>query len=206
MFRGDAAHTGVYASEGPRAFHGVKWKFATGGKVISSPVWRDGAVYFGSDDGNLYSLDATTGRQNWQFTTSGPVASTPAVEGGVIYFGSYDGKFYAVDAKSGALKWKFATAGERRFTAPGIHGVGPRTELMPDPFDVFLSSPVVVGETVFFGSGDHRVLRQRIGPPVHEFRPEPKACSVHGQHAPGPASDFEGLECRDGQCPQDLQL
>ena len=29
MFRGNAAHSGVYSDEGPRAFHGVKWKFAT---------------------------------------------------------------------------------------------------------------------------------------------------------------------------------
>src|SRR6185312_11658483 len=46
---------------------------------------------------------------------------------------------------------------ERRFSAPGIHGAIPRTETMPDPYDVFLSSPAVVGGTVYFGSGDHNV-------------------------------------------------
>jgi outer membrane protein assembly factor BamB len=30
----------------------------------------------------------------------------------------------------------------------------PATQTIADPFDVFLSSPVVVGETVYFGSGD----------------------------------------------------
>jgi outer membrane protein assembly factor BamB len=33
----------------------------------------------------------------------------------------------------------------------------PSTERMPDPFDVFLSSPVVSGNTVIFGSGDQTV-------------------------------------------------
>src|SRR5438045_4204314 len=115
MFRGNQAHTGVYSSEGPRTLHGVKWRFATGGRVVSSAVSRDGAIYFGSDDGNLYSVDAATGKQQWQFTTGGPVASTPAVDGGTVFFGSYDGKFYAVDTRSGALKWKFSGGGERRF-------------------------------------------------------------------------------------------
>jgi len=114
-FRGDAAHSGAFPGEGPRAFHGVKWEFATGGRIVSSAVASGGAIYFGSDDGNVYAVDSAKGRQLWQFTTGGPVDSTPAISGGLAYFGSYDGKFYAVDAKSGALRWKFATSGERRF-------------------------------------------------------------------------------------------
>ena len=44
--------------------------------------------------------------------------------------------------------------GERRFEAKGLHGMQPFTQTIADPFDVFLSSPVVAGGTVFFGSGD----------------------------------------------------
>ena len=154
MFRGDAAHSGTYAGSGPRAMGGVKWKFPTGGRVVASAVARDAVVYFGSDDGNLYAVDSATGHQVWKFTTAGPVSSTPAVDGGGVYFASYDGKFYALDAKSGALKWKFATAGERRFEAKGLHGMQPFTQTIADPFDVFLSSPVLAGGAVFFGSGD----------------------------------------------------
>jgi outer membrane protein assembly factor BamB len=58
---------------------------------------------------------------------------------------------------SGTQKWRFATKGERRFTAPGIHGAIPRTEMMADPFDVFLSSPAIANGVVYFGSGDHNV-------------------------------------------------
>ncbi len=154
MFRGDAAHSGTYSGAAPRAMRGVKWKFPTGGRIAGSAVARDGVIYFGSDDGNVYAVDAATGRQNWKFSTAGPISSTPAVEGAAVYFPSYDGKFYALDAKSGALKWKFATAGERRFEAKGLHGMQPFSQTIADPFDVFLSSPVVAGGAVFFGSGD----------------------------------------------------
>src|SRR5262249_8678731 len=109
MFRGNAAHTGVYDASGPRELKGIKWKFATGGKVLSSPVADKGVLYFGSDDRNLYAVDAETGVQKWKYATFGPVASTPAVADGVVYFLSYDGKFYAIDAATGKTKWKFTT-------------------------------------------------------------------------------------------------
>jgi eukaryotic-like serine/threonine-protein kinase len=44
MFRGDAAHSGVYAGSGPRQFHGVKWRFATGNRVVSSAVFHSGVL------------------------------------------------------------------------------------------------------------------------------------------------------------------
>jgi len=157
MFRGNAAHTGVYDGAAPRQFHGVKWKFLTGGRVASSPVLSAGVIYFGSDDHNVYAVDAATGMQKWKFTTGGPVPGSPAVAGGLVYVVSYDGKFYALDAESGRPRWKFTTGGERRFEAKGIHGFQPKTQTIADPFDVFLSSPVVANGAVYFGSGDHNV-------------------------------------------------
>jgi outer membrane protein assembly factor BamB len=154
MFRGDPAHSGLYAGAGPRKLQGVKWKFATGDRVVSSPVLSDGILYFGSDDNNMYAVDAETGVQKWKYVTQGPVPSSPAVTGGMLYFPSYDGKFYALNAKTGRLKWKFTTAGERRFEAKGIHGLQPKNQTIPDPWDLYLSSPVVVNGGVYFGSGD----------------------------------------------------
>jgi eukaryotic-like serine/threonine-protein kinase len=56
MFRGNLAHTGVYASAPVEQFGKIKWKFQTGGRVISSPAVANGMVYFGSTDGYLYAL------------------------------------------------------------------------------------------------------------------------------------------------------
>ncbi|HEY8009492.1 MAG TPA: PQQ-binding-like beta-propeller repeat protein [Rudaea sp.] len=157
MFRGDAAHSGVSTGKAPHAFHRVKWQFPTGARIVSSPVMQDGVVWFGSDDGNIYAVDAGTGRQLWAHQTGGPVAATPAIANGLLYVGSGDGKFYALNAKTGATKWKFATAGERHFEAPGIHGLQPKAQMIPDSYDVYGSSPVVAGGSVFFGSGDHNI-------------------------------------------------
>jgi len=157
MFRGDAVHSGIYAGAGPRQFHRVKWRFATGDRVVSSPVFAGGVVYFGSDDGNVYAVNAESGREVWKFATSGPVPSSPAVAGGLVYFASYDGKFYAVDVKPGNARWKFRTGGERRFEAKGIHGMEPKNQTIADPYDVYLSSPAVAGGAVYFGSGDGNV-------------------------------------------------
>lgn len=154
MFRGDAAHSGTSAGQAPRQFHRVKWKFPTGDRVVSSPVYQDKVLYFGSDDGNIYAVDAETGRQIWKRSTGGPVPSTPAVANGTVYAVSYDGRFYALNAQTGAIRWKFATGGERRFEAKGIHGLEPKSQTMADQYDTFLSSPVIVQGAAYFGSGD----------------------------------------------------
>lgn len=156
MFRGGPDHTGVYRSATP-ALADVAWKFKTGGRVISSPVVAGDMVFVGSSDGRIYAIDRQGGTQRWVFATKGPVHSSPAYRDGVVFALSVDGNMYAIDAASGTQKWSFATKGERRFTAPGIHGAIPRTERMPDPFDVFLSSPTISGDVLYFGSGDHHV-------------------------------------------------
>jgi outer membrane protein assembly factor BamB len=157
MFRGDPTHSGVYPGPAPRQFHRVKWKFATGDRVVSSPVFADNVIYFGGDDNNIYAVKAANGTQLWKYPTGGPAPGTPAVVDGTLYIGSYDGKFYALDAKTGLTKWKFSTEGERRFEGKGIHGLLPKNQTIADQYDVYLSSPVVAQKTVYFGSGDGNV-------------------------------------------------
>jgi len=157
MFRGNPEHTGVYAAEGVPKLSKIRWKFETHAQVLSSPAVTADSVYIGSSDHFLYALDRAAGTQKWKFKTESRITSSPAVSGGLVYFGSFDGNFYAVDAAKGELKWKFAVPGERRFTATHLHGAMPAAEAMPDPFDFFLSSPVVWNGAVFFGSGDTNI-------------------------------------------------
>src|SRR5882724_8786170 len=157
MFRGNPQHTGVFDAAGVAKLGGMKWKFHTGGMVIGSPAVVGGQVYFGSDDGNFYAVDAESGVQKWKFEARSRIPSTPAVDGGIVYFGVYSGSFLALDAATGALKWKFKTGGERRFAGKHLHGVQPIEETMPDPFDCYLSSPVVWNGAVYFGSGDGNI-------------------------------------------------
>jgi len=156
MFRNDPAHSGIYTG-GPANFHQVRWTLHTHGEVNSSPAIVNGVVYVGSNDGNLYALDEKTGAVKWTFAAQARIPSSPAVSDGLVYFGSYDGTFYAVHAVDGKLEWKFANPGERRYAGKHLHGSIPVGETMPDPFDVYLSSPVVWGGAVYFGSGDGNI-------------------------------------------------
>jgi outer membrane protein assembly factor BamB len=157
MFRNDPAHSGIYNAAGAPRFIKVKWSFHTDGEVISSPAIVSGVVYVGSNDGNLYAIDQQSGSLKWKFPTGARISSSPAVADDLVYFGSYDGNFYAVEAGGGKLRWKFRTGGERRYSGTHLHGSVPEAESMPDPWDVYLSSPTVWDGTVYFGSGDGSV-------------------------------------------------
>ena len=136
-----------FATEGERRFeakgiHGLQPKTQTIADqfdvYLSSPVVAQGAVYFGSGDGNLYALDATTGELKWKFKTGDVIHASPAYADGVLFVGSWDSYFYAVDAATGKEKWKFH-GGED----PTIHNqVG------------FQSSAAVVDGVVYVGCRD----------------------------------------------------
>lgn len=139
MFRGDSKHTGFFDTSGPAELHGVKWKFKTEGRIRSSPVFYDQAVYFGSEDHHLYSVNTEAGTLNWKFPTQGVVISSPAIMNGIVYFLSGDGTFYALKAQSGELLWSFVTDG---------------TNEARDPYDYWQSSPALDQGIVYFGGGD----------------------------------------------------
>jgi len=157
MFRGNPQHNGVYDTAAVAKFSQVKWKFHTAGSVISSPAISGNMIYVGSTDGNFYAVDRESGKLKWKYEAKSRITSSPAVSEGLVYFGAYDGNLYAVEAVTGQLKWKFQTAGERRYAGKHLHGSQPAAETMPDPFDFYLSSPVVWNDAVFFGSGDGNV-------------------------------------------------
>jgi outer membrane protein assembly factor BamB len=92
-----------------------------------------GLVYFGSEDGNFYALDAKTGEERWRFATNMPILSWPVVDGDAVYFGSNNRTFYAFSL-DGRMIWSFKTRG-----------------------DAGLFNAVVHNNTVYFGSFDRNV-------------------------------------------------
>ena len=88
----------MYAVDGETG--ALKWRFATGGPVESTPVVDDGVVYFGSFDRHVYAVDARTGEGIWQYPTGLYVSSMPAVRNKTVYMPSYDGSFYALRGAS----------------------------------------------------------------------------------------------------------
>ena len=164
-FHGNIARTGVYNSPGPKTLGAPEWTFQTKGPIFGSPAVSEGVVYIGSADGAMYAVDQKTGQQKWRTVTEGAVASSPAVADGMVFFLSYDSGLYALDAKTGARKWRFGTSYEKRFEAKNLHGQSPADQTIPDAHDIFLSSPAVFNDRVYFGSSDGNVyaLDERTG-------------------------------------------
>src|SRR5687768_2838963 len=101
MDRGNPARTGVQPGPAPEGDPVVRWEFATGSAIRSSPAVVDGVAYVGSKDGHVYAVDVATGAERWRHATGGPVVASPAVADGVVLVGSFDGFFYALDAGTG---------------------------------------------------------------------------------------------------------
>jgi eukaryotic-like serine/threonine-protein kinase len=111
----------------------TKWTFTAGGNVLSStPAVANGLVYVGSEDNNVYALDAATGTVRWTRPAAASVGySSPAVADSTVYIADMNYAVYALDAVTGKVKWLQGTRG----------GVG-------------LSSPAVSGGVVYIGSAD----------------------------------------------------
>jgi len=157
MFQGNARHTGVYETGAVTHFKEVKFAFKTDGPVRSTPVIAGGKIFFGSGDGNVYALDASSGKELWRFSTGGAILSSPAAEDGVVYFTGKDGIVHAVDADGGKERWSFQLGRE----LPYQNG-----------FDNFLSSPTIDGDVLYIGAGDGNLyaLQKGSGSVVWKFQ------------------------------------
>jgi len=107
------------------------WTFATGASIWSTPVVKDGIVYFGSHDDNVYALGVVDGTEKWRFKTGGSVAGRPLLFRDLVVVGSFDKKLYGIDADNGTLRWILegdnwfwagAVADERSIFAPNMDG------------------------------------------------------------------------------------
>ena len=105
-FRGTPSLSGVAAGTIPDNPE-LLWTFVAEGAIVSSPVVHDGRVYVGSDDGNVYCLDFSTGEKIWAFPTEFLIEAPPMVHAGRVYVGTHDFFMHALDATTGEEIWKF---------------------------------------------------------------------------------------------------
>ena len=110
-----------------------RWSFYAEGPIRYAGTIYEGKVYFGSDDGYVYCLDADNGKQIWKYRAgvSGekvigngrmislwPVRTSVLVDKGEVYFAAgvfpYEGIYIcALNADNGEVVWKNDTLGDR---------------------------------------------------------------------------------------------
>lgn len=109
------------------------WTFAAGRPIHGEAAVTDDAVFFVCDNGWLYRLDRSSGREVWRYDLDDAraprvlphpfvfdydhAAPRPVLHDGVLYVGAGDGGFHAVGADDGRRRWRFASSGKVRASA-----------------------------------------------------------------------------------------
>ncbi len=94
----------------------LDWVFALddGGSPHSYPLVTEDTVFIGTDVGNVYALEKSTGCQRWIYEAGSPIRSgiapgTITVDGvtsHTLFFGTWDGTVRAVEALTGNEIWR----------------------------------------------------------------------------------------------------
>jgi len=117
----------------------IIWKKSLPNRAESSPLVIGNSVYFGCEDGKLYSVSTVNGNIRWATQLGGPIKAAPAYYGGRLFVGDYGGDMNAVDAKTGEIVWQTGSLGT------GVSG------------GEFYSTPAVAFGRVYAGNNDDRV-------------------------------------------------
>jgi len=157
MWRADPTHSST-ATVGPSNLT-LAWKYTTKGSVISSPSIVNNIVYAGSQDKNIYAINAQNGDLIWKYATGGPIISSPAVADGKVFIVSEDGYVYCLDPNKGALEWQTFVDSNLTFTFGDL---------------VLKSSPVISNGMVYIGSldGNLYAINENNGDIAWKFQTE----------------------------------
>src|SRR5262249_48076537 len=68
----------------------LAWEYLTIGQIEGSAAVANGMVYIGSEDYNLYALNASTGALVWSYYTGFQADYSPAVANGMVYAHYFD--------------------------------------------------------------------------------------------------------------------
>jgi outer membrane protein assembly factor BamB len=114
--------------------------------VYSSPAVADGKVYVGSDDRNVYCLNASTGAKIWNYILAPVAFSSPAVYDGKVFveLSFATAGFLCLNASTGAFIWSYMTP------SPSIP-------------TIYSSSPAVADGKVYGGWGLHVAPGLNVG-------------------------------------------
>ncbi|KGJ95471.1 outer membrane protein assembly factor BamB [Colwellia psychrerythraea] len=110
------------------------WDSRVSALVAGGPVAGMKKVFLGTENGDVFALDAETGELIWQAKIKGEVITPPAIDSGILVVNSASGVLKGFDASTGEEIWKV----EQDVPALTLRGI---------------STPVIASGGVIIGSG-----------------------------------------------------
>ncbi len=101
----------------------LAWEFKGEGAFGGEPLIDGDTVYAGCNDGRLYAVGLTTGKERWHYETREALGTRPALADGLVVVASLQDTLYAVDARTGAWKWHLRRETREGFTVRGAASV-----------------------------------------------------------------------------------
>ncbi|MBL8828873.1 MAG: PQQ-binding-like beta-propeller repeat protein, partial [Planctomycetaceae bacterium] len=156
------------------------WKYAIENQIQCMPTVVENRVFLAGCDGNFHVIDIDTGKAVAVLPINDPTNATPAAVGDMVYFGTQGASFLAVNWKKPEITWTYEPRRKSPFQSSaavkdGIVVIGGRDRQLHaiDAADGKLkwsfpsktqidASPVIVGDRVFVGTGDGRVVGLRL--------------------------------------------
>ncbi len=127
MFRGSPDLRGYITNALPDKLTCL-WTYETGGAIQSSAVSTGSHLVFGSDDGNVYALNRTTGKLHWKFDAGSAVEGTPCILGERVYTGSAKGILFCLNLETGVEHWRYTCEDQ---VLGGVTWAKPQTNAAP---------------------------------------------------------------------------
>lgn len=87
----------------------VIWSVGNIGTLSSTPAYFNEFVFVGSENGNLYKINASTGTISNQ-KNIGAIKTAPTIYNGIVYQGTTTGNLVAVNADTMATVWQYAAS------------------------------------------------------------------------------------------------
>lgn len=96
----------TYNRSGILATLSLLWDQGKSAKIAGGLSLAYETLFFGTEDGFVYALDAKTGEQKWQVSVKGEVLAAPAIDAGVVVVNTGSGVMFGLDANTGEQLWQ----------------------------------------------------------------------------------------------------
>lgn len=96
------------------AFSGnERWSFEADSSITSGIAVSGSTVFFGTETGKIYAVNAKTGREIWNYKADNTIYGTPSIVRDMVVFAQGSGELLAFKTTAGGLVWTAGGVGGR---------------------------------------------------------------------------------------------